>query len=92
MNDWDSEEKARREALRKFVPPQKGKHISKRTIIRRKLARITAKLERLSEQHGIVKYLNNVDYASTLSGLVQDLNYAITDYQVCPANPIIAAV
>jgi hypothetical protein len=51
------------------------------------LARIIAKLEPLSEQHGIMRFLKNVDYANTLSGFVQELGYAITDYQVLVMNP-----
>ena len=40
------------------------------------------KLKPLSEQHGLAKFLKNVDHADTLGGFVQDLSYAITDYQV----------
>ncbi|KAF9644576.1 hypothetical protein BDM02DRAFT_927883 [Thelephora ganbajun] len=63
VGDRDSEEKARRETLRK------------------RLAEIVAKLGALSEQHGLLKFLKNVDHANTLNGFVQELAYAITDYQ-----------
>ena len=52
----------------------------------RKLERIMARLGQLSEQHGFLKFLDNVDHANTLNGFVQDLAYAITDYQVCNTN------
>ena len=41
-----------------------------------------AKLEPLSDQHALVRFINNVDDANTLTGFVQELEYAITDYQV----------
>ena len=52
----------------------------------RKLEEIMARLGQLSEQHGFLKFLGNVDHADTLNGFVQDLDYAITDYQVCNTN------
>ena len=42
-----------------------------------------AKLGWLSEQHEVVKFSKNADYAKTFSGFVQDLASAVTDYQVC---------
>lgn len=48
----------------------------------RKLAGIIAKLEPLSKYHGIVKFLENIEHAKILNGFVQDLAYAVTDYQV----------
>ena len=45
-----------------------------------------AKLRPLSEQHEVVKFLNDVDHANTLNAFVRDLACAITDYQVCGAN------
>ena len=44
-----------------------------------------AQLKPLSEQHGIVKFFDNADCAQVLNGFVQDLAYAVTDYQVCAA-------
>ena len=40
------------------------------------------KLEPLSNQHTLVKFLHNVDNAKTLAGFVQELADAIMDYQV----------
>ena len=49
---------------------------------------VIAKLEPLSEQHALLKFLCNVDNAKTLNGFVQELADAITDYQVRPVGPI----
>lgn len=54
--------------------------------IRRKLNIIIARLEPLSEKHGIVKFLKNADHAKTLTGFVRDLDTAVTDYQVGTAE------
>ena len=54
----------------------------------RKLERIIVKLEPLSDQHGLTGFLCNIDNAKTLTSFVQELEYAITDYQVRPANVI----
>ena len=51
-------------------------------MIRRKLVKIVTKLGALSKQHGLLKFVNSIAHASTLNGFVQDLDYAITDYQV----------
>ena len=67
-------------------------HQSTALSIYRKLAGIIAKLKPLSEQHGIMKFLKNVDHANILSGFVQDLAYAVTDYQVREAYSITGAV
>ena len=40
------------------------------------------KLEPLSEEHALLRFLRNVDHAKTLAGFVQELANAITDYQV----------
>ena len=45
-----------------------------------------ARLGQLSEQHWFWKFLDNVDNTDTLNGFVQDLAYAIADYQVCNTN------
>lgn len=44
---------------------------------------IVVKLEPLSEQNGLLKFLRNEDHAGLLNGFVQDITYAVTDYQVC---------
>ena len=87
VGEQDAEEKARREVLKKYVPePQNHGYILTRLIFGRKLAGIMAGLEPLSERHGFMKFLNNANHADTLNGFVQDLAFAITDYQVCGTN------
>ena len=81
--DQDTGEKART-ALRKFVFPLQS---CTNTLLNqlcpcRALSGIIAKLEPLSKERGLVKFLNNVAHASTLNGFVQDLANAVTDYQV----------
>ena len=51
-----------------------------------------AKLKPLSKQRGIMKFLKNAGHANTLNGFVQDLAYAVTDYQVWNINTIARAV
>ena len=90
----DNGEKARREALRRYVPRpwrDAGKSLS-RICCHRKLAEIIAKLKPLSKQHGIAKFLKNVDHAQVLNGFVQDLAYAVTDYQVWDGNSVVGAI
>ena len=53
----------------------------------RKLEGVLEKLEPLSDKHAIARFLTNVDDAKTLSGFVQELTNAITDYQVRVASP-----
>ena len=87
--DQDTQEEARRITLRKFVPlpfSQGMKTYLNRLVVRRTLVRIVAKLGSISERHGLLKFLNNVDHANTLKGLVQDLANAVADYQVCGTN------
>ena len=59
--------------------------------VRRKLARTVGKLEPLSKEHGLLKFLKNADRANALNGFVEDLAYAITDYQVRAARPTTCA-
>ena len=54
--------------------------------VRRKLARIIGNLEPLSQEHGLLKFLKNADRVDALNDFVQDLAYAVADYQVCVAN------
>lgn len=65
---------------------QKHKHISNLIGFGRKLAGILDRLEPLSERHGFMKFLNNVEHANALNGFVKELSLAITDYQVCGVN------
>jgi hypothetical protein len=55
----------------------------------RKLEGVITKLEPLSEQHTIVRFLHNTDNAKTLTGFVQELTDAITDYQVGATDLIV---
>ena len=44
---------------------------------------ILEKLEPLSEQGGLLRFLRNEDHAGLLNGFVQDITRALMDYQVC---------
>ena len=48
----------------------------------RKLDGVIVKLEPLSEEHVLLGFLRNVDNAKSLTGFIQELSDAITDYQV----------
>ena len=88
--DQDTEEMMRRTALRKLVSAlQEALTHLIAFVICRKLVRIITELRPLSGQHGLAKFLKNDDHATRLNGFVQDLAYAITDYQVCCANVIV---
>jgi hypothetical protein len=52
---------------------------------------VIAKLEPLSEQHAFVRFLRNVNNAKTLTGFVQELANAITDYQVRAVGPTVTS-
>jgi len=43
---------------------------------------VIVKLEPLSEQNVFLKFIRNIDNARTLTGFIQELADAITDYQV----------
>jgi hypothetical protein len=80
----DYAEKGRRVELRRFVLA--------RTFISlltppRKLDGVIAKLEPLSDQHALTGFFRNAENAKTLTGFVQELANAITDYQVRTAGP-----
>ena len=79
---------ARRRREEKFVPQHNEipSHRSSTSLVYRKLAGIILKLGPLSEQRGLLRFLKNVDHANTLNEFVQDLDYAVVDYQVCVAN------
>ena len=55
----------------------------------RTLEGVIVKLEPLSEQHALLKFLRNVGDAKTLVGFVQELADGIADYQVCIACPAV---
>ena len=48
----------------------------------RKLDGVIMRLKPLSEQHALLGFLRNVDNTKSLTGFVQELSDAITDYQV----------
>ena len=81
----DNEEKARREALWRFVLSPLREILVHRLIAlstRRKIAEVISGLEALSKQCKISKFFKHVDHAETLNGFVQDLEYAVSNYQV----------
>ena len=47
----------------------------------RKLERVLMRLEPLSDQNAFLGFLRNVDNAKALTGFVQELANAVTDYQ-----------
>ena len=53
----------------------------------RKLEGVIAKLEPLSDQNALVRFLHNADDAKMLTGFVLELANAITDYQVRATDP-----
>jgi len=53
----------------------------------RKLEGVIMKLEPISEQNALLGFLRNVDNAKALTGFVQELADAITDYQVRAISP-----
>ena len=81
VSEGDYEEKGRRVELERFVLCCVGAH-QPTYPSPRKLKGVIAKLEPLTEQHVLIKFLRNVDNAQTLTGFVQELADAITDYQV----------
>ena len=50
--------------------------------VHRKLAGIIVGLAPFPEQHGLKQFLNNEDHIDMLTGFVDDLARAISDYQV----------
>ena len=80
----DHSESARRELLRRFVylrvPEFTRIPLTQDT--RRRLMDVVVKLEPLSEQNGLLKFLRNENHAGLLNGFVQDVAHAVTDYQV----------
>jgi len=50
---------------------------------------VVIKLEPLSEENGLLKFLRNEDNAGLLNGLVQDIAHAVTDYQVCGGDRVV---
>lgn len=82
VSEDDYAEKGRRAELRRFVLSHTHTHPLVAHPSLRKLEGVIAKLEPLSEQHRLVGFLRNVDNTKALTGFVQDLADAVTDYQV----------
>jgi hypothetical protein len=80
ISEDDHAEKRRRVELRRFVLVRIYTNRPHPSL--RKLEGVIAKLEPLSDQHGLVSFLRSVDNSKTLGGFVQELADAITDYQV----------
>jgi len=79
VSEDDCAEKGRRIELRRLVPLQIRINL---LIPLRTLEGVLAKLEPLSDQHILIKFLHNIDNTKTLMGFVQELAEAVTDYQV----------
>ena len=80
----DSSESVRRELLCRFVcaPGPKFHSYAAHVGAYRRLVDVVIKLEPLSEQSGLLRFLRNEDHAGLLNGFVQDIANAVTDYQV----------
>jgi len=85
LKEDDHLERARRELLCRSVRPSPGvrRSIPLTQYTRRRLMDVLEKLEPLSEQNGMLKFLRNEDRAGLLNGFVQDMFCAVMDYQVC---------
>ena len=81
VSDGDYAEKGRRVELLRFVLSCVNIHQFNCPPLR-KLKVVMAKLEPLTEQHGLDRFLRNLDNAKILAGFVQELADAIMDYQV----------
>lgn len=87
INEDDRAEEKRRAELRMFVLSLRVYRVNRLIPSRRKLEGVIAKLEPLSEQHALVKFLRNVNNTKLLTGSIQELSDAITDYQVWVPSP-----
>ena len=81
VSEDDYAEKGRRVELQRFVLRFTNTHQLTCPSLRI-LGGIIAKLEPLTEQNALIGFLRNVDNAKILTGFVQELADAITDYQV----------
>jgi len=85
VSEDDYAEKWRRSVLRRFALMGVSKisfPVYLPIYYNRKLEGVITKLEPLSEQHVLLKFLCNVDNAKTLAGFIKELADAVTDYQV----------
>jgi len=81
VSEDDYAEKGRRVELQRFVLRCANTH-QLTCLSLRILGGIMAKLQPLTEQNVLIGFLRNVDNAKILTGFVQELADAITDYQV----------
>ena len=84
VDEDDHAEKARRMELRRFVLARMYPNLLIPPL--RTLEGVITKLEPLADQHALVGFLRNVDNTKTLTGFVQELANAVTDYQVRAAT------
>ena len=80
----DHLESARRELLCRFergVPTFTTTPLTEG--IHRRLMDVIIKLEPLSEQNGLLKFLRNEDHTALLEGFIRDIANAVAEYQVC---------
>ena len=82
VKEGDHSERARRELLCRFVRSQSLSSLPLTQGVCRRLTDILGKLEPLSEQNGLLKFLRNEDHAGLLNVFVQDITQAVMDYQV----------
>lgn len=80
VNKGDGAERARRAILRRFVFVRISYQSAYPPL--RRLEEIIEKLEPLSEEHVHVKFLHSVEAAKSLTGFVEELANAFTEYQV----------
>ena len=83
LREGDHSERARRKLLCRFVRSLSLSSLPLTQDVCRRLMDILGKLEPLSEQNGLLKFLRNEDHAGLLNGFVQDIVQAVMDYQVC---------
>jgi hypothetical protein len=87
VNKGDGAERAKRAVLRRFVFVRISYWSAYPSL--RRLEEIIEKLEPLSEEHVHVKFLHSVEAAKSLTGFVEELANAFTEYQVRAAGPTV---
>lgn len=58
----------------------------------RKLEDVRQALDPITTQKNIAQFLNNVENAQKLNGLVDDIREAVLDYQVCAPKGLVLVV
>ena len=54
----------------------------------RKLEDINRAMDSMTARDGVADFLNNPENAQKINGLVEDVRYALMDYQVCTPSPL----